>query len=62
MGVMLRNISRASVGVLAKAGEIIRLASLCTFVSFLTRDFLLRPPAQDTQAYGYDVIGRIIAV
>ena len=37
-----------------------RQASLCTFVSFLTRYFLLRPPAQDTHAY--DMIGRIIAV
>ena len=60
MGVMLSNISRASVGVLGKADEIIRQASLCTFVSFLTKDFLLKPPAQDTHAY--DMIGRIIAV
>ena len=60
MGVMLSNISRAPVGVPGKADEIIRQASLCTFVSFLTRYFLLRPPAQDTLAY--DVIGRIIAV
>ena len=58
--VMLRNISRAPVGVLRKADEIIKQASLCTFVSFLTRYFLLRPPAQDTHAY--DMIGRIIAV
>ena len=29
-------------------------------MSFLTRYFLLRPPAQDTHAY--DMIGRIIAV
>ena len=42
------------------ADEIIKQASLCTFVSFLTRYFLLRPPAQDTQAY--DMIGRITAV
>ena len=60
MGVMLSNISRAPVGVLRKADEIIRQASLCTFVSFLSRYFLLRPPAQDTHAY--DMIGRIIAV
>ena len=60
MGVMLSNTSRAPVGVSGKADEIIRLASLCTFVSFLTRYFLLRPPAQDTHAY--DIIGRIIAV
>ena len=33
---------------------------VCTFVSFLTRYFLLRPPAQDTHAN--DMIGRIIAV
>ena len=30
------------------------------FVSFLTRYFLLRPPAQDTNEY--DMIGLIIAV
>ena len=57
---MLSNISRASVGVPGKADEIIKEASLCIFVSFLTRYFLLRPPAQDTHAY--DMIGRIIAV
>ena len=60
MGVMLSSISRAPVGVPGKADEIIRQASLCNFVSFLTRYFLLRPPAQDTHAY--DMIGRIIAV
>ena len=60
MGVMLSNISRAAVGVPGKADKIIRQASLCTFVSFLTRYFLLRPPAQDTR--GYNMIGRIIAV
>ena len=54
---MLSNISRAPVGVPGKADD---QASLCTFVSFLTGYFLLRPPAQDTHAY--DVIGRIIAV
>ena len=57
---MLSNISRAPVGVPGKADEIIRQASLCAFVSFLTRYFLLRPPAQDRHAY--DMIGRIIAV
>ena len=57
---MLSNISRAPVGVPEKADEIIRQASLCTFVSFLTSYFLLRPPAQDIHAY--DIIGRIIAV
>ena len=57
---MLSNISRAPVGVPGKADEIIRHASLCTFVSFLTGYFLLRPPAQDTNAY--DMIGRIVAV
>ena len=60
MGVTLSNISRAPVGVPGKADEIIRQASLCIFVSFLTRYFLLRPPAQDTHAY--DMLGRIIAV
>ena len=60
MGVMLSNIFRAAVGVPGKADEIIRQASLCTFVSFLTRYFLLRPPAQDSHAC--DMIERIIAV
>ena len=43
-----------------KADEIIRQASLCTFVSLLTRFFSLRPPLQQIQAY--DMTGRIIAV
>ena len=60
MGVMLSNTFRAPVGVPGKADEIIRQASLCTFVSFLTRYFLVRPPAQDTHAC--DKIGRIKAV
>ena len=60
MGVMLSNISRAPVGVPGKTDEIASQASLCAFVSFLTRYFLLRPPAQDRHAY--DMIGRIIAV
>ena len=60
MGVMLSNISRAPVVVPGKADEIIRQASLCTYVSFLTRYLLLRLPAQD--AHAYDMIGRIIAV
>ena len=47
-------------GVAGKAKKIIRQASLCPFVSFLSRCFLLRPQAQDTHAY--DMIGRIIAV
>ena len=57
---MLSNISRTPVGVPGKAHEIIRQASLCTFVSFPTKYFLLRPPAKNTHAY--DMIGRIIAV
>ena len=57
---MLSNISRAPLGLPGKADQIIRQASLCTFVSFVTRYFLLRPPAQDTHAC--DMIGRIIAV
>ena len=57
---MLSNISRAPVGVPGNADEIIRQASLCTFVSLLTRYFLLRPPAQDTHAY--NMIGGITAV
>ena len=60
MGVMLSNISRAPVRVPGKADQIIWQASVCTFVSFLTRYFLLRPPALDTHAY--DMIGHIIAV
>ena len=55
---MLSNISRAPVGAPGRADEIIWQASLCTFVSFLARYFLLRPPAQDTLTY--DMIGRII--
>ena len=46
---------RAPVEVPGKADEIIRQASVCTFVSFLTRYFLLRPPAQDTHAF--DMVG-----
>ena len=42
--------SRAPVGVPGKAYEIIRQANLCTFVSFLSRYFLLRLPGQDTHA------------
>ena len=57
---MLSNISRAPLGVPGKADEIIRQANVCIFVSFLSKYFLLRPPAQDTQAN--DMIGRIIAV
>ena len=57
---MLSNISRAPAWVPGKADEIIRQASLCTFVSFLTRYFLLRPPDQDK--YAYNMIGRIMAV
>ena len=60
MGVVLSNISRAPVGVSSKADEIISQAIFCTFVSFLTRYFLMRPPAQVTHAYG--MIRRIIAV
>ena len=60
MGVMLSNISREPVRVPGKADEIIRQASICTFVSFLTRYFLLRSPAQDTHVY--NMIGLIIAV
>ena len=60
MGVMLNNISGAPIGVLGKADETIRQASLCTFVSFLTGYFLLRPPAKDTLAY--NIIGLIITV
>ena len=43
-----------------KADEIIRQASLCTFVILLPRFFSLRPPSQHTHAY--DMTGRIIAV
>ena len=61
MAVMMSNISRAKGGVPGKADKIIRQASLCIFVSFLTRYFLLRPLAQQN-TYAYDMIGRIIAV
>ena len=60
MGLMLRSISKATVGVQGKADEIIRQASFCTFVSFLTRYFLLRPSAQN--AHACSMIGCIIAV
>ena len=60
MSVVLSNISRAPVGVPGKADEVIRQASVCTFVCFHTRYFLLRPPVKDTHAY--DMIGRIIAM
>ena len=60
LGAMLSIISRAPVGVPGKADEIIRQESLCTFVSFVTKYFFVRPPAQDTHAY--DKIGRILAV
>ena len=60
MGVMLSSISREPIGVPGKGDEIIKQASLRTFVSSLTRYFLLRPPAQDTHVYG--MIGRIRAV
>ena len=60
MGVMLSNISTAPVGVPGKADQMIRQASLCTFVSFLASYLLFRPPVQDT--YAYDMIGRIIVV
>ena len=56
-GVMLSIIFGAPVGVPGKDDEIIRIASLSTFVSFLSRYFLLRPPAQDTHAY--DMVGHI---
>ena len=59
-GVVLSNISRAPARVPGKADQIIKQASSCTFVSFLTRYFLLRQPAQDTHAC--DMIGRNIAV
>ena len=58
MGVMLSNISRTPIGMPEKADEILRQASLCTFVSFLIRYFLLRLPARNTHAH--DMIGRII--
>ena len=60
MGVMLNSISKEPVEVPGKGDEIIKQASLRTFVSFLTRYFLLKPPAQDTHAYV--MIGRIRAV
>ena len=60
MGIIMSNISRAPVGVPRKAAEIIRQASLCTFVNFHSKCFLLQPPAQDIHAY--NMIGRIIAV
>ena len=54
-GSYVEQIFGATVEVSGKADEIIKQASLCTFVSFLTRYFLLRPPAQNTHAF--DMVG-----
>ena len=53
-------ISKAPVGVLGNAEEIIRHASLRTLESFSSRYFLFTPPTQDVLAYV--MTGRIIAV
>ena len=60
IGMIFSNISKAPVGVLGNAEEIIRHASLGTFESFFARYFLFTPPTQDTHAYV--MTGRIIAV
>ena len=60
VGVISSNTSIAPVGVPGNAEDIIKYASLCTFVSFFTRYNLLSPHTQDTLACVK--IGRIIAV
>ena len=60
IGMMFSSISKAPVGVLGNAEEIIRHASLCTLESFFSRYFLFTPPTQDVHAYV--MTGRIIAV
>ena len=56
---MLSSISKALVGVLENAEEIIRHASLCTLDSFFSR-YLFSPPTQDVHAYV--ITGRNITV
>ena len=60
IGMIFNSISRAPVGVLGNAEEIMRQASLCTLASFFTRYFSFSPPTQDIHAYV--ITGRIIAV
>ena len=60
IGMIFNSTSRAPVGVLGNAEEIMRQASLCTLASFFTRYFLFSPPTQDVHAYV--ITGRIIAV
>ena len=54
------SISKAPVGVLGNAEEIMRHASLCTLESFFNKYFLFNPPTYDVHAYV--ITGRIIAV
>ena len=44
IGMIFSSISKAPVGVLRNAEEIIRHASLCAFESFFARYFLFTPP------------------
>ena len=57
---MFSSISKAPVGVLGNAEEIIRHASLCTLESFFARYFLFIPPTHDVHAYV--MTGHTIAV
>ena len=60
IGMIFSSISKAPVGVLGNAEEIIRHASLCTLESFFCRYFLFTPLTQDVHAYV--MTGRITAV
>ena len=50
-GMIFSSTSKASVGALGNAEEIIRHACLCTLDSFFARYFLFSPPTQDVHAY-----------
>ena len=60
IGMIFSSISKAPLGVLGSAEEIIRHAGLCTLESFFTRYILFSPPTQDVLAYV--MTSRIIAV
>ena len=60
IGMIFSSISKAPVGLLGNAEEVMRHASLCTLDSFFTKYFLFNPPTHDVHAYV--ITGRIIAV
>ena len=51
IGVIFSSISKAPVGVLENAEEIMRHASVCTFEIFFARYFLFASPTQGVHAY-----------